>query len=141
MLPYCFSLNRDKELLRAEKEQSERERAAQEQAEKERAEEERLERERQESERAAKEQAEKERAKEDEEAKAREKNAAEMRTEAMAEERKDSAVTAVLAQLEDTLEQQLVCATCLELPVHPVALNCSHSYCWLCLGKLLPVPV
>jgi hypothetical protein len=42
---------------------------------------------------------------------------------------------AVLARLEDTLEQQLVCAACLELPVHPVVLNCSHSYCWLCLGE------
>merc|ERR1719457_426634 len=35
----------------------------------------------------------------------------------------------------DTLEQQLICPTCLELPIHPIILNCGHSYCWLCLQQ------
>ena len=41
----------------------------------------------------------------------------------------------VLEKMGDTLEQQLICPTCLELPIHPIILNCGHSYCWLCLQQ------
>ena len=48
---------------------------------------------------------------------------------------KDQGAKEVLDTLEDTLESQTVCSTCLELPIHPVFLNCGHSFCWLCLEQ------
>ena len=48
---------------------------------------------------------------------------------------KDDGKTKLLTVLEDTLESQYQCATCLELFISPVSLNCGHTYCWLCLAQ------
>jgi len=39
------------------------------------------------------------------------------------------------SKLEETLESQYQCPTCLELFICPVALNCGHTFCWLCLAQ------
>merc|ERR1719167_770754 len=41
----------------------------------------------------------------------------------------------LLGKLADTLEAQYQCPTCLDLFISPVALNCGHTYCWLCLAR------
>merc|ERR1719167_1123867 len=41
----------------------------------------------------------------------------------------------LLGKLADTLESQYQCPTCLDLFISPVALNCGHTYCWLCLAR------
>merc|ERR1712096_267001 len=41
----------------------------------------------------------------------------------------------LLSKLEETLEREYQCPTCLELFISPVALNCGHTYCWLCLAQ------
>jgi len=56
-------------------------------------------------------------------------------TEEEANKIKEQGAQEVLEKMGDTLEQQLICPTCLELPIHPIILNCGHSYCWLCLQQ------
>jgi len=40
----------------------------------------------------------------------------------------------VRERMEDTLDQQS-CSICMELPINPYILSCSHHYCWLCLQQ------
>ena len=49
--------------------------------------------------------------------------------------KEESGKAELLSKLEDTLESQYQCPTCLELFISPVALNCGHTYCWLCLAQ------
>ena len=49
--------------------------------------------------------------------------------------REETGKNELLSKLEDTLESQYQCPTCLELFISPVALNCGHTYCWLCLAQ------
>jgi len=42
---------------------------------------------------------------------------------------------ATAASVEDTVEAQFTCPTCLDLFINPVVLNCGHIYCWLCLSE------
>ena len=48
---------------------------------------------------------------------------------------KDSNVEGVLTNLSEMLEREYQCPTCLDLFICPVALNCGHTYCWLCLAR------
>jgi len=41
----------------------------------------------------------------------------------------------VLEKVEDTVQTQFMCPTCLELFINPVMLNCGHTFCWLCLNQ------
>merc|ERR1712200_36217 len=47
---------------------------------------------------------------------------------------KETGAQEVRQSMEDTLDQQC-CSICMELPIHPYILNCSHHYCWLCLQQ------
>jgi len=49
--------------------------------------------------------------------------------------KEESGKAELLSKLEETLESQYQCPTCLELFISPVALNCGHTYCWLCLAQ------
>merc|ERR1711915_242909 len=52
----------------------------------------------------------------------------------LSESVKGSTANEFLSKMEETLESQYQCPTCLELFISPVALNCGHTYCWLCLA-------
>jgi len=41
----------------------------------------------------------------------------------------------ILDQVENTLEAQFMCPTCMESFINPVVLNCGHTFCWLCLSQ------
>ena len=41
----------------------------------------------------------------------------------------------ILSNLTEMLEREYQCSTCLDLYICPVALNCGHTFCWLCLAR------
>jgi len=53
----------------------------------------------------------------------------------LSESKKGTTANEFLSKMEETLESQYQCPTCLELFISPVALNCGHTYCWLCLAQ------
>ena len=40
-----------------------------------------------------------------------------------------------LVNLKEMLERECQCPICLDLFISPVALNCGHTFCWLCLAR------
>jgi len=57
------------------------------------------------------------------------------RASKMAENDARKARLEVLDQMENTVEAQFMCPTCMESFINPVVLNCGHTYCWLCLSQ------
>jgi len=47
----------------------------------------------------------------------------------------EKAQSDMLQKLAESLEREYQCPTCLDVFICPVALNCGHTYCWLCLAQ------
>merc|ERR1712098_871868 len=47
----------------------------------------------------------------------------------------EKAQSEILLKLAESLEREYQCPTCLDVFICPVALNCGHTYCWLCLAQ------